>query len=134
MNFLYVLLSILSAFPFSHATHTLESYQNLRAVSIKALYPRLANSTVPQCIELIQRLQKIHNLVLKNTLEQEDEVDGEEESEDGERLQGLLLTSAFDLLEVIERSNTTSCADIRNPLSPTTASHSLQGVKGELIT
>ena len=134
MNFLYVLLSILSAFPFSHATHTLESYQNLRAVSIKALYPRQANSTVPQCIELIQRLQKIHNLVLKNTLEQEDEVDGEEESEDGERLQGPLLTSAFDLLEVIERSNTTSCADIRNPLSPTTASHSLQGVKGELIT
>ena len=133
MNFLYVLLSILSAFPFPHATHTLESYQNLRAVS-EALCPRQANSTVPQCIELIQRLQKIHNLVLKNTLEQEDEVDGEEESEDGERLQGLLFTSAFDLLEVIERSNTTSCADIRNPLSPTTASHSLQGVKGELIT
>ena len=111
MNFLSV--SFYAVFIISHssASYDLESYLNLKKVS-RGLCPKQVNSTVPKCVELVQRLEQVHDLVLSEALDEEESGGDEEESEDDELLKNPLLSTTFDILEALEKSNATSCADL----------------------
>ena len=111
MNFLSVSFYAVFIISLSSASHDLESYLNLKKVS-RGLCPKQVNSTVPKCVELVRRLEQVHDLVLSEVLDDEGSGGDEEGSEDDEPLKNPLLSTTFDILEALERSNTSSCADL----------------------